>query len=689
MPTVTYIVRITNVTHQLGEPRVLSIDGSDITGSDGKGARLKVPVRSYTEIDLHEIQFDRLLLDWLSQWVDSGEAVVELNGAIKTSAQVSEWKYGVAADLPISGMVIKFNGVTVTNDIRTLNFINGPDRTDGDPGVSVAMNGVYASQGDLYIHPPNFASHFNTTDGNTVAIPASPQLQQLSKIRNVSKPGITPGGAFEITGWLPGSSHTGFHYSNPISFSTPGKFSLADLNSSILVEIYRADTTTLIANHFTSPIGLGGYSASQNGITIVVSDVTANSPKYAALLSVSLDVSTILAGVGLSGGKYRLVIHHQNGLETPLEFISDMFWDTNAPGSADDPTADHIGIGQSGIMHDKWLSGVRYYDLNTEFSVMVGTLRNVNNKSYPSDIISIDTTEYGIGSIPHVADAMDLTGWTSLWDGTSSYLKNAEIIDQVDYRFISGLGVSGAKITYQFLYTGVNWATHSALHPSTESLVCIDTWGISSTDLYEAFTDEARRLTAFDLSGAYSAGVVWDSTEDMSVYDTMDGAIVQNGELKKRRYDWSGHLPLGSPDYSVMLPTNTYYRRFISDGRAYRSVRFTFQVGTSGTLADLLDALQSGVGARLYMFIPGSPWRVRAALHAPFNFSSFNSDIRNGGVYTNSVVIGNFDVRDGMSIVASFGNTGLSVSNSILDVAIELDDDNLSIGSIDVQFQGA
>jgi hypothetical protein len=85
MMAVNKTVTIINLTHTVGSPKALSVDG--------KLSNLRIAPYSAVTEDYYNLQLDEEVADLLSGWVTSGFAQVQLDGVAQSSSQVAAWKY--------------------------------------------------------------------------------------------------------------------------------------------------------------------------------------------------------------------------------------------------------------------------------------------------------------------------------------------------------------------------------------------------------------------------------------------------------------------------------------------------------------------------------------------------------------------------------------------------------------------
>jgi len=710
MPQVRHTLKISNLTHLSGHAHPLSLVGGDITGGARKTVKLTIPVQSYIELDLHEVQFDADFANTLSQWIDEGLVQVRLDGFLQTSVQVSTYKYGGASvpganfftdlqDVPADylghageqvvvkptedglefatvagGISILFNGAPLGPGVTKLNFVNGQDPATYD-GVLAQLDSD-PTQVNAFIHPPAFVSHFNTMDGTTNAlVPAYATFN-----RYLSNPG-----AFDITGWVAGNTYAGFHQTppgigGPIPYTLAGNFSilLNDGSSTFRVFVTSANGA-VIADH--GPVGIPavGYSATVNNITINIGALAGDSYKFQASLSVAVLIDNIIP----QGGKYSITLVHDDGAEGIFTYSSgNLFHDPNTNPAVISGGPPPITIVDNVIV-GKWLSGIRYYIRNDTFTIGITGIDNINCESYPQPFVTLNATDWGIGSGGGVGwltlNSADLIGWTTAWNNTGASHSATYTITRVNYRFISPANA--------FVYSRPeDWVAGAWVNDGGNA-VCIDTFLPDSDGLNEYYTDEARRRTAFNLTGAYNPGVAWVSTQDMQAYDDNAGAMVQSGQLQRRVTNWTGHRPgLGAnADYSGAQPaTQTFYRRYqASDGTYHGSCRFTFNA--AAVVADLLASR-----TRLWVFIPNGVWRIRGRAHSGVLWAAtFNLAVQNGGVYDNVLDVPIYTASAGNTLDVSFGSFGLGgayMPINYFEMHLELTALSTAVSSIQVSW---
>ncbi|RLC87099.1 MAG: hypothetical protein DRJ03_06970 [Chloroflexi bacterium] len=551
---------------------------------------------------------------------------------------------------------VEYNGTPLTANATVLNFINGLD-PDGHEGVLAALPGAPAGQVNLYIHPPEFASHFDTTDGSASAL----VNDHSTAPRYLSAPGT-----FDITGWAAGTQYPGFHNTTSVVRSTANEFSILNNTSTTLtVTVTSADTTVLATRVLTL---VGNNSDTLNNITIDITNWATDSFKFKADCQVTIGIDSLIP----QGGKYSVTIEHNDGTDGIFTYAqNDMFYDPNSTAAtiADPSIAENTPV-------LFYLSGIRYYDTGSSFDIGITDIDNINTESYPQPFINFDPSEYGIPAFN--LNGGDLTSWTSAWNDINSTYSGTHTITAANYRFIG----TDANISGRW----VDWV-NGGWQVSPNASICIDTWNTQSTALAEYFTDEAQRRTSFDLAGAYNAGAAWDSTQDMGAYDDNTGLLIQSGLIRTRHTDWNSYAPgmAANPDYTGFAGQGTYYRRITDVSAQQRtSCRLTLQ-GSANLVNEIIaDNIE------VYIYIPNRFYiRGKVSGAATYNFSTFNTNIVNGSVYSDvlSEPMRTSANNAAGTIDVSFGSYGLQLGGQdFFDVELKWANTSITITSVVVSW---
>jgi hypothetical protein len=179
---------------------------------------------------------------------------------------------------------------------------------------------------------------------------------------------------------------------------------------------------------------------------------------------------------------------------------------------------------------DKWLSGISYYTTGTGFSV------------YFKGAAGIYSSCYNVNQVFGITASAGLTPVTGLPASPPLYT------DELDKSGSNHVRVSlsiGSQFTFNKYLTATLYKAHGTIATSLATIAkAINTYGTVSTDTYEGFQDEARRLVI-------GSGIAFTSTIDMA----NGNAQVRSGTLQyplAADYDtqWGGtHTFSGDQEY--------------------------------------------------------------------------------------------------------------------------------------------
>jgi len=485
-------------------------------------------------------------------------------------------------------IAIHKDSVVVWPTAKTLDFIGS------------GTNAVYVGSDKVAIYIPSlsFSPPFNS---DSSAIP------NLGTLRRISKP-TAEGIPFNIDpDWSGDDLRTTINTNTP-TWTTGGPFTIYDLTTTLDVTAYDSDNMNILASRDLTISG--NSNTTINDITITITGFTADNYKYKASASVSLDLDSILAASGLSGGKFKIMIVHDDTIDplyaTTRTKQQTLFYDPDNLSA----TVSGVSISENSIT-GKYLSGLHYIDIGDTFDVAISDMDNLNFMSYPnSQQVTVDTSSFfGITNLSLQGRLGNLVGWASFYNTDNVSYSGVNLAVSVsDFRYVG----TAAHITAQVH----DWiAGASSDSPDTPYL--IDTYGIESDELSEYFTDEFFRLES-DFTTA------WDSTQSLLTYDGNNGLLIQNGLLQVPHTDWSVYNPLPNPDYSVVPVQDWYYYRKIIDITSGNRSSATLNI----TGFDLDDLINSRV--QIWINIPGiftGPCYVHGA--DTFNAVLFNPDPQN------------------------------------------------------------
>jgi hypothetical protein len=597
-----------------------------------------------------------------------------INVADPVDPQDAATKAYVDNKISYSGLTIQDEGVDVDGYVSTLDFI-------GASVQAIAGTGKVS----IYIPPPTYLSHWNTSDGSNGNQSVTESITRTTT--RISDPVGGEGNPFETNGWAGTNQDTTLN--STVTFTTPGNTTGFGGDSTITVNVYRADgsiiqtytTPAITANNvFSSPVN-GAILAGR--ITVTVTNFSADSLRYSANVSVEVQIANMLSDLFLDGGRYHVSVTHTTDSSTdgtgPYVYTQDdVFIDSNATTPSNGAVAITETIGNISTKH---ISGIEYYVLGSEFTVSISGINQHNrNTSRTTNSILLRGTEYGLPNLdqsPFGTGAANFFGWSNLntIDGVN-YQKTDWAITQGSYRYIGPTG----NVTGQVRDA---WASGSIV-PSTNNSILIDTYVSSSTNLVENFDDEDRRVesdyvtlwTSTD-SLSSSEALIFNSrllVPNQSTYVRSDGASTANA-------NWSSYKPdLGgtNPDYSLLGAPVSYYRNFIDNPTADRasfSMSFTGTFAAGNILADLIAGnveiyirriSNTGLGGGY------GPTALPLRAHLPYLGGSFDdgitvlgSGIREGSSSGNTIncTFGGLPCRDGVHCEISITNTATQIDS--------------------------
>jgi len=240
-----------------------------------------------------------------------------------------------------------------------------------------------------------------------------------------------------------------------------------------------------------------------------------------------------------------------------LEF----FYDTDA-GS--DPSVNTPTVTENTKV-TKWLSGIDHYYRGSTFDV---------------DVIGSDCFDNVYHSAPYILRIRDLTDTTidttniDYDDATVTGLSNPPVIGEtmtVTNKLITIRSAQVRSINARYDVTPSDPYGDYTSQESASANRLVDAYTTTSTDVYEYFDDENRRLPA----GAYDSvpGAItgqWTSSTALTNGQTQ----VFNGRLYYPTIDFtSGYLPTqgAGRDYSGFSGNQVYYRAFYDNGNPHSS----------------------------------------------------------------------------------------------------------------------
>lgn len=569
-----------------------------------------------------------------------------------------------------SALEVQDEGIAIDTNVTVINFI-GAD-------VQVLSGGSGIVQ--VYIPPPTFASHFNTQDGTTVAFVSESISRSTARISTPT----SEGNPFSTGGWA--ASNRSSSLNSTATFTTGADCTGFGGNSTMTVTVYDADGTTSLESHTTSSItGNGSYGS--GNISITIANYAADTTRFKATPTITVDVGAIFTALSRQGGRYHVEISHTTDSATdgtgPYTYTqTDVFYDTN-PNT---PSVGTTTIAEtSGSVSTKHLSGIEYYISGSQFTVDVSQIDNLNrNTARTSNNLSLTFSNYGTSNLqqsPFGSGSSNFTGWTNAFDNTgASYQKTNVSISSSNFRYRG----TGANVSSQARDT---WSSGSSSTSSNASIL-IDTYGTTSTDLIERFDDENRRQDSGFNSGATSGN--WNSTLSLSSGDALvlggklmipSTATLSDGTTNANFSAFSPSAGGANPDYSGLTAASNFYRTIVD---STGSSRAGFSIVFSGDF--ISDATTDLANSQLEIFIskiasstggntgPTNPYflNIHGAL---YNFATFDDGVTNGQIREGS--------SSGNTVNCTFGGF---VCEDGFYMRIRINDSRIKIDTLTVSF---
>jgi len=588
-------------------------------------------------------------------------------------------------ELTFAGVHVKDEGIDV-GTYPTINFV-GADVLAEDSGTPGMVN--------VYIPPPTFASYFNTTSGTTNG-ECNCNITTFTNTPRISKPTVE-GSPFNTGGWAATNNKPAYTDagSGTLTFTTVGDVTGFGGDSTMKVEVYDADGVGVLETYTTPPITGPGSNTSPGGrITVQISNYAADTGKFKAKPTITVNAGDVLSNNGLDGGRFHINISHTtdtvtdtgstydyfgpdgNTLPNSQSYnasLQDVFFDTNLSTAN---IAGGVTIVESSTPADiltKHLSGVEYYILNSEFEVDVTDIQdfNANTQGRSGDSLwnfrlQDSPQQFGLPNIQVTAwnnTGFSGTNWPDFYNASDvDYSKTDWAINNTNFRY-RGNGAYVNSAVYD------PWG-NANLDSGTSSIL-VDTWGTCSTNLGEAFADESERLYRNTGTSTYD---VWDSTKSLadltqpsngtgSAGTFENGCVVGSKLLQGSQFfadngdspqvgttipDLTLYKPDkngGNPDYSGLTNIPVYHRRFYtSSATPIANVTLSFEGDFNGSTA---SALLASSDLKVYIR------REATNSSGSFGFNANPLSVH-GGLYNSGLPFQPFD--DGASGVDSAGS---------------------------------
>ena len=448
-------------------------------------------------------------------------------------------------------IIIKDEGSLVVSGATILNFI-GVDVRAQQEGVT--------SQVNVYIPPPAYSSHFNSSDGtsNATVSPVSTTTRYIALPDSAGTP-------YDIGDWVGGETHSTIRNSvSNIIYSTAGLFSIYDLTTTFTATVFAADGTTPLAT-YTVPI-TGDNTTTSSNITIGISNFAVDADRYQANISITVAISAIL----IQGGRFSVTLTHNNSTDGTYTFTqNNIFRDTETLTAG--ITGSLTILSQTPVI--KQISGVFYYTLGSEWHVNLPGVNNLNSRSYPTssqliiddnDLIFSDETLNIHGDGAGSTETFEIGTWTQQHDTTGAeYDKLDWTTNETNQtNWNNGTGSINTPVATATEY---DWTSVDTENSSTYNYL-IDTFQDASdrnSEMFRTETNSTHPRLESDLTTS------WDNTAKLPDTDGGNGLQVLADRLVYPKYNFQLLNPNSGttqPNYISETGDKYYYRDFEANG---------------------------------------------------------------------------------------------------------------------------
>jgi hypothetical protein len=473
-----------------------------------------------------------------------------------------------------SSLTIQDEGSDISTNCDTINFI-GSD-------VEV-LQGSSNNIVQVYIPPPTFASHWNTSDGTTNASVSESGISRSTT--RISEP-TSEGNPFSVGTWGNTNNSTtesSGSSNNTTTYTTSGLITGFGTGSNFEIKLLDANGTSSLETFTTGAITTNNVFTSSSGYIIAtVTNYQSDTTRFKANISIQIQFRNILIANSRDGGKVNVSIVMTAGdgtgtyPYTSTAFFSDE--NPNTPSISGSATIQET----SGQVVTRHLSGIEYYTTNSKFTVGITGIDNLNrNTARTTNNVQINATNYGLSQLntsPFGTNSSKYTNWTIAYNNTGAeYNQSDYTLNSTSHRF-RGTNASLSAIPKD------TWDNGSTVTSSNASILidCVTT--TASSDLYEGFVDENRRQDSTFNTGATAGN--WNSTQSLAANE----AAVFNGQLMSpqsmtlsngsSQTDFALFKPDlngANPNYTgIVVPVN-YYRTIVdTSGNNRASFTMTF-----------------------------------------------------------------------------------------------------------------
>lgn len=553
-------------------------------------------------------------------------------------------------------------------------------------GISViaATDATETRRVNIFIPPPDYASHMTTDDGSNGMQAVGESITRVSA--RISAP-TNEGTPFKTGGWA--GTDQAATSATSVTFTTPDVTTGFGGDSTMTVIVYDADGATVLATFTTPSLAANGTYANTNGsISVMLTGYAADTDRFKAKAAATVNIGAILP----TGGRCHVTVTHIPDSETdgtgPYTHTQpDVFFDAPPPA----PTVAGLSVAETTSQTvTKHISGIKYYTTGSKFTVAVADIDGHNrNAQKIGGSLVISAGDFGLSTIsasPFGTGSANFTGYTNAHDADNIAYSSANGITASNFRYAGPGADASAMVSDPFRASTA--ATSAGLS------VMIDTYSDDSTALLETFNGETRRLRS-DFSTA------WDSTAALANGD----ALVYGGSLMvpSRAFTMSpqsgahGGGAAGSlTDFNTVLPSQTVnYTSLTTQANYYRNWtetprdRASFTMAFSGSFpTNALAALQIG-DLQVFVYklsgqgnIGVPPTNTKPVwLHGTLNYNVATFD--DGNAQTNAAATCRESTSSGNTINGTFG--GFSMRGGIA-TRIVINNDAIRLDSIQVTF---
>jgi hypothetical protein len=438
----------------------------------------------------------------------------------------------------VSGITISETGGETLTGITQINFVN----YNGTNNVRVLPGGGLVA--DIWIEAPSFTANF-----------VGARNYSVNTSRYVGEP-TTEGDPYNIGDWF-GSLELNNKTvrdsnlsSNEASYGSSAEFNIETTDTTF--EAIFIDATGGTVVNRTVTLNGNQVFTQESGITITVTnwgdDPAGSGLQYKGEIVVLFDLDYFIP----LGGRYSTELKHNNASKGTLTYTdTDLYRDTENTTAIISGNVD-LTTGTTTIT--KWISGVEYYTLGSQWKIDVDGIDELNDRSFPSseqmDLIETDLAVSDINNINN----NEFIDWTDKYDISGvSYSNSTWTINQSNLTIISTNAGVNARV--------YDWGLANSKISNNLS-VLIDTRTDDSDRNSETFNGESERLQS-DLSTS------WDSGSTLQTQDGGDGLQLFNGRLIYPQTDFSVYEPNSgdtNTNYTGETGDRFYYRAFVGDG---------------------------------------------------------------------------------------------------------------------------